>query len=314
MGYNKIFRKLTFSIYFVVGPTAIGKSTLAIKLAREFNGHIINADSMQVYKNLNVLTARPSIEETKEIKHHLYGHVNGKERYNVGRWCEESSLIIKKNFKNKITSIVVGGTGMYIDKLINGLVDIPSIPEDYKKKSEQLLLKEGKKNFLKIVNDFDIESVKKINPNDINRLRRIWEVFKFTNIPMSSWIKNNERNFLSNMEYFFYLFLPNRKKNYERVNYRFNKMIENGAIKEVQALLKLKLKNSLPVMRAHGVPEINSYLQNKITLEECIKKSQQVTRNYVKRQHTWWSSNIIKNSQKFNEFPDEIDLKSINLK
>ena len=91
-------------------------------------------------------------------------------------------------------------------------------------------------------------------------------------------------------------------------------MIENGAIKEVQALLKLKLKNSLPVMRAHGVPEINSYLQNKITLEECIKKSQQVTRNYVKRQHTWWSSKIIKNSQKFNEFPDEIDLKSINLK
>ena len=106
-------------IYFVVGPTAIGKSALALKIAREFNGHIINADSMQVYENLKVLTARPTNEEMKEIKHYLYGHVNGSERYNVARWCEEASLIIKKNIKNNIPSIIVGGTGMYLDKLIN---------------------------------------------------------------------------------------------------------------------------------------------------------------------------------------------------
>ena len=301
-------------IYFVVGPTAIGKSVLAMKLAREFSGHIINADSMQVYNNLKVLTARPSTEETKEIKHHLYGHVNGSERYNVARWCEDASLIIKKNIKNKITSIVVGGTGMYIDKIINGLVEIPSVPESYKLKSEKLLLKEGKKKFLKIVSNLDNQSVKKINPNDINRLRRIWEVFKYTNIPMSDWIQNNQKKFFSKMDYFLYLFIPDRKRNYQRVNERFIKMIENGVIAEVEELLKLQLDNSLPIMRAHGVPEIKSYLQKKINLEECIEKAQQVTRNYVKRQHTWWASNIVNNHQKFVEFPDEVDLKSIILK
>jgi len=210
LGFDKIFRKLISPIYFVVGPTAIGKSVLAMKLAREFSGHIINADSMQVYNNLKVLTARPSTEETKEIKHHLYGHVNGSERYNVARWCEDASLIIKKNIKNKITSIVVGGTGMYIDKIINGLVEIPSVPESYKLKSEKLLLKEGKKKFLKIVSNLDNQSVKKINPNDINRLRRIWEVFKYTNIPMSDWIQNNQKKFFSKMDYFLYLFIPDR--------------------------------------------------------------------------------------------------------
>ena len=301
-------------IYFVVGPTSIGKSSLAIKLAKKLNGQIINADSMQVYKNLKVLTARPNIDEMKEIKHHLYGHVNATERYNVSRWCEEATLIIKNNFKKKITSILVGGTGMYIDKIINGLIDIPTIPESFKKESEKLLLKEGKENFFKIVKSFDNESVKKINPNDINRLRRVWEVFIYTEIPMSDWKKNNQKNFLNNMHYFLYLFLPDRKKNYQRVNDRFNKMIENGVIKEVKELLKLKLNKSLPVMRAHGVPEIESYLTKKINLEECIEKAKQVTRNYVKRQHTWWGSNIVKNHQKFTEFPDEIDLKSMNLK
>ncbi len=301
-------------IFFIAGPTGIGKSFLALKLAKKLNGHIINADSMQVYRNLKILTARPSAQEIKEITHHLYGHINGSERYNVGRWCDETSLILKKNIKNNITSIIVGGTGMYIDKLINGLVDIPPIPESYKLKSEQILIKEGKENFLEIINSFDSVAVKKINPNDTNRLRRIWEVFQYTNIPMSKWIKNNQKVFLNKKNFVLYLFLPDRKKNYERVNDRFNKMIKCGAINEVQELLKLKLNHSLPVMRAHGVPEITSYLLNKIKLQECIEKAQQVTRNYVKRQHTWWASNIVQNQQKFIEFPDKIDLNLIKLK
>ncbi len=123
-------------IYFIVGPTAIGKSSLAIKVAKKLNGQIINVDSMQVYENLNILTARPSNQEMKEIKHHLYGHIKGSERYNVARWCEEALVIIKNCTKNNIPTVVVGGTGLYVDKLINGLVDIPSITEDYKKQSE----------------------------------------------------------------------------------------------------------------------------------------------------------------------------------
>ena len=299
-------------IYFIVGPTAIGKSSLAIKVAKKFNGQIINVDSIQVYENLNILTSRPNEKEIIEVKHHLYGHIKGSERYNVARWCEEASVIIKNCSKKNIPAVVVGGTGLYVDKLINGLVDIPSIPENYKKQSEELLLNKGIKKFYNIVSEFDSEALKKINPNDLNRLKRIWEVFMYTKIPMSNWIKNKTKKFLDNPKYLFYLFLPDREKNYERVNKRFVKMIDNGAVQEVKYLLKLNFNKSLPVMRAHGVPEISLYLDKKIDLKECINKGQQVTRNYVKRQHTWWSSTNLRIHQQIKRFPDEIDLNSMN--
>ena len=295
-------------IYFIVGPTAIGKSSLAIKVAKKLNGQIINVDSMQVYENLNILTARPSEQEMKEIKHHLYGHIKGSERYNVARWCEEASAIIKNSSKNNIPTVVVGGTGLYVDKLINGLVDIPSIPEDYKIQSEELLLNKGVKKFYNTVSEFDSEALNKINPNDLNRLKRIWEVFMYTRIPMSNWIKNKTKKFLDNPNYLLYLFLPDREKNYERVNKRFVKMIDNGAVEEVKQLLKLNFNKSLPVMRAHGVPEISLYLDKKIVLKDSINKGQQVTRNYVKRQHTWWSSTNLRIHQQIKHFPDEIDI------
>ena len=299
-------------IYFIVGPTAIGKSSLAIKVAKKFNGQIINVDSIQVYENLNILTSRPNEKEIIEVKHHLYGHIKGSERYNVARWCEEASAIIKNCSKKNIPTVVVGGTGLYVDKLINGLVDIPSIPENYKKQSEELLLNKGIKKFYNIVSEFDSEALKKINPNDLNRLKRIWEVFMYTKIPMSNWIKNKTKKFLDNPKYLLYLFLPDREKNYERVNKRFVKMIDNGAVEEVKKLLKLNFNKSLPVMRAHGVPEISLYLDKKIILKECINKGQQVTRNYVKRQHTWWNTTNIRIHQQIKHFPDEIDINSMN--
>ena len=299
-------------IYFIVGPTAIGKSSLAIKVAKKFNGQIINVDSIQVYENLNILTSRPNEKEIIEVKHHLYGHIKGSERYNVARWCEEASVIIKNCSKKNIPTVVVGGTGLYVDKLINGLVDIPSIPENYKKQSEELLLNKGIKKFYNTVSEFDSEALKKINPNDLNRLKRIWEVFMYTKIPMSNWIKNKTKKFLDNPNYLLYLFLPDREKNYERVNKRFVKMIDDGAVKEVKKLLKLNFNKSLPVMRAHGVPEISLYLDKKIDLKECINKGQQVTRNYVKRQHTWWSSTNLRIHQQIKHFPDNIDLKLMN--
>ena len=299
-------------IYFIVGPTAIGKSSLAIKVAKKFNGQIINVDSIQVYENLNILTSRPNEKEIIEVKHHLYGHIKGSERYNVARWCEEASVIIKNCLKKNIPTLVVGGTGLYVDKLINGLVDIPSIPENYKKQSEELLLNKGINIFYNIVSEFDSEALKKINPNDLNRLKRIWEVFMYTKIPMSNWIKNKTKKFLDNPKYLLYLFLPDREKNYERVNKRFVKMIDNGAVEEVKQLLKLNFNKSLPVMRAHGVPEISLYLDNKIILKECINKGQQVTRNYVKRQHTWWNATNLRIHQQIKHFPDEIDINSMN--
>ncbi|PPR44871.1 MAG: tRNA dimethylallyltransferase [Alphaproteobacteria bacterium MarineAlpha5_Bin6] len=304
---------MTLPLIFIVGPTAIGKSSFAINLAKKINGEIINADSMQVYKDLNILTARPSKEDIKTIPHHLYGYIKGEKRYNVANWCKDISLIIKNNNTNNVHSIIVGGTGMYIDKLINGLIDIPSIPEDVKKESEKYILENGINKFIKEVKKIDPESFKNISINDINRLRRIWEVYNYTNIKFSNWLKNKNNNYLPKQDYKLLLFTPDRNEIYSRVNRRFEEMMEKGAINEVKKLISLNLDNSLPIMRAHGVPEISSYLLKSITFDECILKGQQVTRNYVKRQLTWWRSTSLRIYGSFDKFPSNIDLNSLKL-
>ncbi len=300
-------------IYFILGPTASGKSKFALSLADKLNGEIINADSMQIYTELKILTARPTIIDQKKINHHLYGFVKGDIRFNVQRWCEEASK--KINFlldKNK-TPILVGGTGLYIESLINGIIAIPSIPENIKIESDKIISKIGKSNFFNLVKELDSEAMKNISPNDIQRIRRIWEVNFFTKKKFTDWKKNKNNNFINLNNYRILLFLPDRNENYNRVDHRTHTMFQEGAIAEVENLLKLKYNNSLPIMKAHGVPEIKSYLNNEVSIEECISKIQQVTRNYVKRQHTWWRSSNLKIFKKFDQFPDKIDIKSINL-
>ncbi len=300
-------------IYFVLGPTASGKSKFALSLANKFNGEIINADSMQIYSELSILTARPTLNDQKKINHHLYGFVKGDVRFNVQRWCEEASKKINYLVDQNITPILVGGTGLYIDCLINGIVSIPSIPEKIKMESDKMISKIGKENFFNLVKELDSEAMINISPNDTQRIRRIWEVKFFTKKKFSDWKKNKNKNFINQQKYKILLFLPDRNKNYKRVDNRAYLMMENGAIEEVKNLLKLNYDNSLPIMKAHGVPEIQSYLNNEISIEECISKIQQVTRNYVKRQHTWWRSSNLNIFKKFDQFPDEIDLNSINL-
>ena len=294
-------------IYFICAPTATGKSSLAIRLAKKIGGTIVNSDSMQVYNNLEILTARPSKADHDKVEHLLYGYVNGSERYNVAKWCHDIASIISK-YKNKnIPLVVVGGTGMYINALINGIVDIPVINESFKIKSYSLLEKIGLENFINKIHVFDSESLKNVSFNDTSRIRRIWEVYNATGISFSNWKKKQNKKYLNNFNYKFFLFIPPREKIYKNVNDRFKKMCRNGAIEEVQELLNLNLDKSLPIMRAHGVPEISNYLNKKCSLEECIDKGQQVTRNYVKRQLTWWKSSSLPIDQVFNEFPKDID-------
>ena len=301
------------TIYFITGPTASGKSKFAIDLSKKIKGEIVNADSMQIYKELKIITARPSQLDNKKIKHHLYGYVDGSNRYNVEKWCQDASQVIKSLNKKNINPIFVGGTGLYIDTLINGIASIPSVPESIRNDSKNLLEKVGKEEFYKIVKKIDEDSIKLIFPNDIQRLRRIWEVFNYTNKKFSEWKKNKNKKFISSLDYKIFLFLPDRKKNYERVNKRVLTMIKSGAIEEIEKLLKLNYNKDLPIMRAHGVPEISAYLKNKITLEDCIKKIQLVTRHYVKRQNTWWNSSNLQIFKKITEFPDNLDKNLLNL-
>lgn len=301
------------TVYVIAGPTATGKSDLSISLAKKISGAVINSDSMQVYENLEILTARPSLSEMKNIDHHLYGFVDGRERYNVERWCNDATEIIKKTSAKNLTPILVGGTGLYINTLINGLVDLPSIPESIKIESEKILQEFGKDFLINQIKNVDPESLNEINHNDTVRLRRIWEVFESTGKKFSEWKLNKNKKFITDYKFKILLFLPDREKNYQVVNSRFVKMMKSGAVEEVKKLLELNLNDSLPVMRAHGVPEIKKYLANESTLEECINKGQQVTRNYVKRQHTWWNSSNLEIFQKFDKFPSEIDINSIKI-
>ena len=301
------------TIYFITGPTASGKSKFAIDLSKKIKGEIVNADSMQIYKELKIITARPTQLDNKKIKHHLYGYVDGSNRYNVEKWCQDASKVIESLNKKNINPIFVGGTGLYIDTLINGIASIPSVPESIRNDSKNLLEKVGKEEFYKIVKKIDEDSIKLIFPNDIQRLRRIWEVFNYSNRKFSEWKKNKNKKFITSLDYKILLFLPDRKKNYERVNKRVLTMIKSGAIEEIEKLLKLNYNKDLPIMRAHGVPEISAYLKNKITLEDCIKKIQLVTRHYVKRQNTWWNSSNLQIFKKITEFPDNLDKNLINL-
>ena len=301
------------TVYFITGPTCIGKSKFAINFSKNLKGEILNADSMQIYKELNIISARPSSLDIKKVKHHLYGYISGKERFNVDKWCTDA--VNKINFlnDNNTKSVFVGGTGLYINTLINGITSIPPIPETIKNASKDLFDDIGPKNFFNIVNNLDNEATRNISKNDTQRLKRIWEVYKFTNKKFSYWKKKENKKFLNSKNFKIILFLPDRKKNYDRVNKRVLKMINNGAIDEVKKLLNLNYNKTLPIMRAHGVPEIISFLENSISLEECIEKIQLVTRHYVKRQNTWWNSSKLPIIKKFNEFPDEIDIKLTNL-
>ncbi|MDC0194691.1 tRNA (adenosine(37)-N6)-dimethylallyltransferase MiaA [Alphaproteobacteria bacterium] len=305
--------KLDTFIHFISGPTAVGKSQLAIKLAKKINGEIINGDSMQVYSNLHILTARPSKEDEDFISHKLYGYVDGSIRYNVASWCKDTLSLIKENKKNNKNSIIVGGTGMYIDTLINGLIDIPKIPEEYKTLSQNLLNDIGTNKFIEEIKKFDPQALIFISVNDLVRLRRIWEVYKFTGTSFSEWKIKPNRKFIQDENFNIFLILPDRQKIYNNVNERFHKMFKNGAIEEVQKLLSLNLDTTLPIMRAHGVPEITNFLNNLSTMEETINRGQQVTRNYVKRQLTWWRSSKLRINHVFNEFPNKIDENMIKI-
>ena len=220
------------SCYFICAPTATGKSSLAIRLAKKIGATIVNSDSMQVYSNLEILTARPSKADHKEVEHLLYGYINGAERHNVSKWCNDISNIIKKYQGKKIPLVIVGGTGLYIKSLIDGIIEMPSINESFKNKSQSLLKEIGLENFIININNFDPKSLENISLKDTSRIRRIWEVYYATGIPYSFWKKQLNKKYIKDFKFKIILFTPPREKIYQNVNQRFTKMLNNGAIEE----------------------------------------------------------------------------------
>ena len=273
-------------IILISGPTASGKSNFAVKIAKKINGEIINADSMQVYKRLKILTARPSNKNKQNIKHHLYGVIDLDKKFSTGEWLKAAIKKIKEIKKIKKVPILVGGTGLYFQSLINGLVEIPEIPIKFRNRIRAIHKKEGQKKFYKKLLKIDPKIKGKFDQNDSQRTIRAFEIKSFTKVSMYDWFNKTTSEFRDSDFLKLYLSVD-REELIKRINKRTLVMMKEGAIKEVKKFISLKIKKEQSVNKVIGIDELTQYLENKIDLDEAVELILIKTRQYAKRQATW---------------------------
>ena len=277
-------------LVIIAGPTCVGKSLIAMELAKKINGVLINADSVQVYEDLKILSARPTEKDMHQVPHFLYGYVKSEINYSIADWLQQLHKVLDNLKKIKKTAILVGGSGLYLNSVINGLAPIPRLKEEIKKES---LLK---------LNEIGIDSFKEINFNidpkfvakncDKHRLLRSYGVFLQTNKNMTYWYKKSRQGAIKRKIYSFLINLE-RELIYRRCELRFDNMLNEGALEEVKKIHRSNIDRSLPIAKCLGVKWLLSYLDKKISFEEAVKLSKRDTRRYVKRQITWFSHNYI---------------------
>ena len=273
-------------VILLAGPTASGKSKLAIKLAQHFNGEIINGDSMQIYKEISILTSKPNPQDTKIIKHHLYGFNSVKKNFSTGHWLKMVVKKIEEQWENGRMPIVVGGTGLYFKALTDGLVQIPVIPNRGRMQIRKLHKKIGQKKFFTQLIKMDPLTKRFVLPSDTQRSMRAYEVKKFTNKSLFEFTKETKSNFNNNV--FKKLFINiSRDLLNKKIDTRVEKMFNDGAIDEVKKFYKMKIDKELSPNKIIGIKEIKDYLRGKITLIKAKELIKQKTRQYAKRQFTW---------------------------
>lgn len=272
----------TVSVVFVVGATASGKSDLAFYLAEKYHGIIINGDALQIYRDLSIITARPSLNDVSKVPHELYGFLPINSHYNVADWCHDVQKLIEKHYDKKI--FIVGGTGLYFKSLINGIAKIPDIPAHIRQQARGLSNQELFDNLLKL----DPLATEKLHINDTQRLSRAYEVVIHTGKSIYEY-QNQMQSFLpSHIQTQGYFLNPPRDILYDRINKRFDMMIDNGAIDEVRHVMNYAYHYQ--AMKAVGVPEIIAYLKNDISFDTAINNAKQSSRRYAKRQLTFFNN------------------------
>ena len=283
---------LKSKIILVYGPTASGKSNFAIKLAKKIKGEIVNADSMQVYKELKILSARPLPKNYKNIKHHLYGFQNVKKNFSSGNWLKLVNKKILDIRKRKKIPILVGGTGLYFKAITEGLVNIPNIPIRIRSKIRFLHKKLGVKKFFSKLVKLDPVSKNFVKPTDTQRVIRAYEVKLFTKRSIYDWFKSTRSNYENDDFFKIYIDFP-RTELIRRISDRTADMIKKGAISEVKKFIRLKVPRTKTASKAIGIAEIREYLEKKIEISEVIEKISIKTRQYAKRQSTWGRGNMM---------------------
>jgi tRNA dimethylallyltransferase len=277
---------LKSKIILISGPTASGKSSFAIKVAKKINGEIINTDSMQVYKQLKILTARPKKKDQKNIKHHLYGFQSVAKKFSTGAWLKLTIKKIQEIQKRNRIPILVGGTGLYFKSLSEGLVKMPNIPVKFRNKIRLLQKKIGQKFFYQRLIKLDPLVKNTINPNDAQRSIRAFEIKKFTKKSITNWFQSTKILFDPNSFLKIYLDFS-REDLVERIGKRVDQMFEDGVVSEVKKFNKLKVKNENSSKKVIGIEEIGKYLNGELNLSETKERIYIKTRQYAKKQTTW---------------------------
>jgi tRNA dimethylallyltransferase len=285
-------RHSTNRAVLIAGPTASGKSALALDLAERLGGTIINADSMQVYRDLRIITARPTPDEEARVPHRLYGHTDAAENYSVGRWFGDVKAALGEAVAQRRVPILVGGTGLYFKALTTGLAAVPQIPADIRTEVRSRLQCDGAPALHKELVRLDPETAQRVMINDRSRISRALEVVVATGRPLSEWHREGLPP-LINAEHATKLFITcERKELVRRIETRFEAMLKAGVLEEVRLLDKRNLDPTLPATKAHGVPWLRRHLNGEISLDEAAAGSVMDTRRYAKRQLTWFRNQM----------------------
>ena len=271
----------------IAGPTASGKSAAALGLAQRFGGIVINADSMQVYRELAVLTARPSQAEMQRAPHCLYGTVPASERYSVGRFLEDVAHALRDAKVEGRLPVFIGGTGLYFKALTEGLAQVPDVPPEIRAHWRGEAERIGTEGLHRALQARDPVMAARLRPSDPQRLLRALEVIDATSVSLAEWQGADAAAVLHPEGLLRIVIAPEREPLYAAIDARFDRMMEQGAIEEVRALLALGLDHALPAMRAHGVRELAAYLAGDSSLEAAVEKAKTESRRYAKRQMTW---------------------------
>jgi tRNA dimethylallyltransferase len=281
-------------VVLIAGPTASGKSAVALKLAEAGKGTIINADALQVYRELKILSARPTPEEERRAPHRLYGMVPASEPYSVGLWLEAASQVIGETWRQGRIPIVTGGTGLYFKALEEGLVRLSPIPPPVRKHWRDRLKREGAGALHAELARLSRAEAERLRASDGQRIVRALEVIETTGHPLPAWQKQaQDKGFLAEATALRLYLSPPRRELYDRIDRRFDEMMHAGALAEVEALLRLHPDPTLPVMKATGIRELALALQGRITLEEACRIAKRNSRHYAKRQITWAKRHMI---------------------
>jgi len=271
-------------VALVVGPTASGKSALALDIAKKQPSLIINADSAQVYRDLTILSARPTEDEMQGIEHQLFGYIDGSETCSAARWADDAKAAISEAHERDILPILVGGTGLYVRILLDGIAPIPEIDPHIRRAIRKMETLEAYKS----LENLDPVSAERLNAADTTRIQRALEVVRSTGKPLDYWQKHKVGGIAGDIKLHPLVLLPPREWLYQRCDLRFHEMIKCGANEEVEQLLARDLPADLPVMRAIGVAEIADWLSGDISREVAVERAQIATRRYAKRQYTWF--------------------------